>query len=115
MRVPPVSVAPAVLRAVLKSRARLQDLVDRGVPAEIALLDLTWGVQRTAARQGSPRRATHARRGRGLTLRTRRRIEDSRQRPYARCGVLLAALGSSRSGTVVGDIATAWRRGCQKG
>jgi len=48
MRVPPVSVPPAVLRAALKSRARLQNLVDRGVPAEIALLDLTWGVQRTA-------------------------------------------------------------------
>jgi O-methyltransferase domain len=47
MRVPPVSVPPAVLRAALKSRARLQNLVDRGVPAEIALLDLTWGVQRT--------------------------------------------------------------------
>jgi hypothetical protein len=48
MRVPPASVPPAVLRAALKSRARLQNLVDRGVPAEVALLDLTWGVQRTA-------------------------------------------------------------------
>jgi hypothetical protein len=38
MRVPPVSVPPAVLRAALRSRARLQNLVDRGVPAEIALL-----------------------------------------------------------------------------
>jgi len=48
MRIPPVSVPPAVLRSALRSRARLQNLVDRGVPAEVALLDLTWGVQRTA-------------------------------------------------------------------
>lgn len=48
MRMSQVPVPPAVLRAALKSRARLQNVVDRGVRAEVALLDLTWGVQRTA-------------------------------------------------------------------
>jgi len=37
-----------VLKAALRARRRLLDAVDRGVPAEVALIDLSWGLQRTA-------------------------------------------------------------------
>jgi hypothetical protein len=48
-RLPSLSSPPAaVLRAVLGSRARMQNAIDRLVPAEVALIDLTWGEQRTA-------------------------------------------------------------------
>lgn len=48
MAQPPFPVPPAVLRGVLKVHLKLQDLLDRSVPPEMALFDMLWGVQRTA-------------------------------------------------------------------
>lgn len=48
MKRPPFTVSPRLLHGILRSRLRMQNALDRGVPAEVALVDLTWGVQRTA-------------------------------------------------------------------
>ena len=47
MRLPPLPLPLAAMRAGLEARRRVLDLADALVPAEAALLDVSWGMQRT--------------------------------------------------------------------
>lgn len=47
MPLPAIPVPLGVARAALRVRQRLLNVVDAGVPAEVALFDLAWGMQRT--------------------------------------------------------------------
>jgi hypothetical protein len=47
MPLPPIPLPLAVLRAALGFRRRILDLADAAMPPEVALLDYSWGMQRT--------------------------------------------------------------------